>query len=60
MLIDCEKCEARNIGCEDCVVGALLSAPTQISAGQRHALAVLAEEGMVPPLRLAIPDERAS
>jgi hypothetical protein len=60
MLIDCEKCEARDIGCGDCVVGVFLSAPAQISAGQRHALAILAEEGMVPPLRLTVPTERAS
>jgi hypothetical protein len=63
MLIDCEKCEARNVGCADCVVTVMLGNAEdsfEIGAGERRALGVLADGGMIPPLRLTISDERAS
>jgi hypothetical protein len=62
MLIDCDKCEARNVGCADCVVSVMLGNPedVEIGAGERRALDVLADGGMIPPLRLTISDERAS
>jgi hypothetical protein len=63
MLIDCEKCELRNVGCADCVVSFMLSDPVEtveISDSERRALDVLAEGGMLPPLRLTISDGRAS
>jgi hypothetical protein len=63
MLIDCEKCEVRNVGCADCVVSVMLGDPVElveIGDGERRALGVLAEGGMLPPLRLTISDERAS
>lgn len=63
MLIDCEKCEARDVGCDDCVVSVMLGNPAEgreIGAGERRALDILADGGMVPPLRLTISDERAS
>jgi hypothetical protein len=63
MLIDCEKCEVRNVGCADCVVSFMLGAPAdevEIGDGERRALDILAEAGMLPPLRLTISDECAS
>jgi hypothetical protein len=63
MIIDCEKCEVRNVGCADCVVSVMLGDPVEqveIGDGERRALDVLAEGGMLPPLRLTISDERAS
>jgi len=63
MLIDCEKCEARNVGCADCVVSVMLGFPAEgieIGDGERHALDVLADGGMVPPLRLVTRGECAS
>ncbi|GLY72094.1 hypothetical protein Airi02_008210 [Actinoallomurus iriomotensis] len=63
MLVDCEKCEVRNVGCADCVISFMLTDPVaavEISDGERRALDVLAEGGMLPPLRLTISDERAS
>jgi hypothetical protein len=63
MIIDCEKCEVRNVGCADCVVSVMLGDPVEqvvIEDGERRALDVLAEGGMLPPLRLTISDERAS
>jgi hypothetical protein len=66
MLIDCDRCEMRDIACADCVVGALLnldaSAPEGPTIGEpeRCALRTLADAGMVPPLRLALPESNAS
>jgi hypothetical protein len=37
-----------------------LDVGVEIDESERRALDVLAEMGMVPPLRLAVPDERAS
>ncbi|HUK68986.1 MAG TPA: hypothetical protein VLW50_09605 [Streptosporangiaceae bacterium] len=60
MLIDCDRCEMRDIACEDCVVGTLLSVEVEIDEPERRALRTLADAGMVPPLRLALPDAHAS
>ncbi|MQA05573.1 MAG: hypothetical protein GEV07_23590 [Streptosporangiales bacterium] len=59
MLIDCDRCEMRDIACGDCVVTTLLgSVPgaVDIDDGERAALGVLAESGLVPPLRLTVTD----
>lgn len=63
MIIDCEKCEVRNVGCADCVVSMMLGDPVdvvEIGDGERRALDILAEGGMLPPLRLTIAGECAS
>jgi hypothetical protein len=55
MLIDCDRCEMRDIKCADCVVTALLggAAPRhEISEAEHQALRVLADAQLVPPLRL--------
>jgi hypothetical protein len=55
MLIDCDKCEVRGSACAGCVVSVLLGAPpagVELDESERAALAVLAEAGMVPRLRL--------
>lgn len=64
MLIDCDRCEMRNIACDDCMVTALLgTAPAEvpggvrIDEGEQAALGALAESGLVPPLRLVRPGE---
>ncbi|MBO0829121.1 MAG: hypothetical protein J2P24_15215 [Streptosporangiales bacterium] len=61
MLIDCDSCEMRSIACDDCMVTALLGgAPgngdLDIDDRESAALGVLAESGLVPPLRLVVPD----
>lgn len=61
MLIDCETCEVREIACSDCVVSVLLgppatSEPVDLDETERSAIGVLAQSGLVPPLRL-IPAE---
>jgi hypothetical protein len=55
MVIDCEQCAVRGLGCGDCVVTVLLGAPpegVQLDDTERRALAALADGGLVPPLRL--------
>jgi hypothetical protein len=57
MHIDCDSCAVRGLACGDCVVSVLLGAPPEgvhVDDDQRTALAVLADRGMVPPLRLVI------
>ena len=53
MIIDCEGCVMRDLACGDCVVSVLLGPPPeQIGSEEQVALAVLAEGGLVPPLRM--------
>jgi hypothetical protein len=51
--IDCTTCAARDLACEDCVVSTLLGpmVPVEFSQDERDALTVLADSGLVPPLR---------
>ena len=55
MLIDCDGCAMRDLACGDCVVTVLLGAPpggVEVDDGERRALDVLADSGLVPRLRL--------
>jgi hypothetical protein len=57
MVIDCESCAVRFSACGECVVGVLLGMPSgaptvSLDAPERQALDVLAEQGLVPRLRL--------
>ena len=55
MKLDCSTCELKDIACGDCVVTLLLSLPapdSQIDEAEEQALAVLADAGLVPQLRL--------
>jgi hypothetical protein len=55
VLIDCDRCAVRGLACNDCVVTVLLSRPpsgVQLDEDERVAIGVLAESGLVPPLRL--------
>jgi hypothetical protein len=55
MLIDCDGCAVRGPGCPDCVVTVLLGATphrVELDEVECRALAVLADGGLVPPLRL--------
>lgn len=52
MLIDCSSCIMRDIACSDCVVTALLG-PIPVSIeSHKDVLDVLANAGLVSPLRL--------
>ena len=55
VLIDCDGCAMRDLACGDCVVTVLLGAPpgaVEVDDGERRALDVLADSGLVPRLRL--------
>jgi hypothetical protein len=57
MLIDCDRCAVRGLACGDCVVTVLLGAPPEgvsLDTDEREAISVLAESGLVPPLRLLV------
>ncbi len=58
MIIDCDRCEMRDIACDDCVVTALLGITPEADLDQETAgaLRVLADGGLVPPLRMRWPD----
>ena len=55
MLIDCDSCAVRDLQCGDCVMTVLLGGPpgaVEVDEGERQALDVLADSGLVPRLRL--------
>ena len=55
MRIDCDSCEVKPLACGDCVVTVLLgSAPegVELDSEEQAAIIVLAQIGLVPPLRL--------
>lgn len=55
MHIDCDRCEMRGLACSDCVVSVLLGPiDSELGGEERQALGVLAEAGLVPPLRLVV------
>ena len=55
--IDCDTCVVRGLHCHDCVVTVLLGPPPELTIDddERRALDVLADSGLVPPLRLVEP-----
>ncbi len=64
MKIDCATCTVRGPACGDCVVS-FLTIPlrpglVEVSDEQASAIAALVDGGLVPPLRLVAPGERAS
>ena len=67
MIIDCGSCAAAGPACDDCMVSVLLGLPEstgsqgEVAVADEHAaaLTVLADSGLVPPLRL-VKQTRAS
>ncbi|HLX49878.1 MAG TPA: hypothetical protein VKS82_16225 [Streptosporangiaceae bacterium] len=53
MLADCDRCELRDIACADCVITVLPGGQAGIGPDEWRALRVLADAGMVPPLRFS-------
>jgi hypothetical protein len=55
--IDCDSCLVRGLACHDCVVTVLLGPPPELRLEdeEKAAFAVLADSGLVPPLRLVTP-----
>jgi hypothetical protein len=54
VIIDCDRCAIRGVGCSDCVISVLLSAPGKVELVEPElkALGALADAGLVPHLRL--------
>ena len=58
MIIDCDSCVVAGLACGDCVVSVLLGSPEgsstvhQVADEHAGARSVLAQSGLVPPLRL--------
>jgi hypothetical protein len=52
MVIDCDGCVMRDLACGDCVVTFLLGPAQGLGSVEQTALAVLADGGLVPPLRM--------
>ena len=58
VMIDCDRCSVSGIGCGDCVVTVLLGGPpygVTLNEDEQHAIDVLADAGLVPPLRMVEP-----
>jgi hypothetical protein len=54
--IDCDTCVVRGLACHDCVVTVLLGPPPELMLDdEMRALDVLADGGLIPPLRLVSP-----
>jgi hypothetical protein len=58
VIIDCDQCEMRDVACDDCVVTALLGSGggADLGGDTVDALRVLADGGLVPPLRMQWPN----
>ena len=56
MTIDCGRCQMRGIGCGDCAVAVIESrnVTSYLGDAELRALRVLADAGLVPPLRLTL------
>lgn len=59
--VTCADCLLRRIGCRDCLASARLdlNATWDLTESQQTALGVLAEHGLLPPLR-ALGEDRAA
>jgi hypothetical protein len=64
VIIDCDTCVIRGVGCQDCVISVLLDAPptVEFDEPELRAIDTLADAGLIPRLRLIPihPDQRGS
>jgi hypothetical protein len=55
LVIDCDVCSMRGLGCGDCMVTVLLGGPpygVALDDTERRAIEALAGGGLIPPLRM--------
>jgi hypothetical protein len=52
-VINCDRCEARGLACGYCAATALVGEETDLGPAELRALTVLANAGLIPPLRYA-------
>ena len=60
MVINCDRCEARGLACGHCAATVLVGEETDLGPAELRALTVLANAGLIPPLRYAPPMAKAS
>jgi hypothetical protein len=53
MTVECERCEVRGLACGNCAAPFIVAARPDLGPAERRALTVLANAGMIPPLRYA-------
>jgi hypothetical protein len=53
MTIECGRCEARGLACGSCAAAVIVGEEAEIGPAELRALTVLANAGMIPPLRYA-------
>jgi hypothetical protein len=60
MTIDCGRCEMRGIGCRDCAIAVIetRNVTGYLPEAELRALGVLADAGLVPPVRLTVAGTR--
>jgi hypothetical protein len=55
LVIDCDVCSMRGLGCGDCMVTVLLGGPpygVALDEAEQRAIDALAAAGLIPPLRM--------
>lgn len=60
MIIDCDRCTVRGRACANCVVTFIDGEDVELDAADVRALTVLANAGVIPPLRYAPAMAKAS
>ena len=53
IVINCDRCEARGLACGHCAATALVGEESDLGPAELRALTVLANAGLIPPLRYA-------
>jgi hypothetical protein len=53
MVINCDRCEARGLACGHCAATVIVGQHAELGPAELRALTVLANAGMIPPLRYA-------
>jgi hypothetical protein len=51
MTIDCGRCDIRGLACAHCAQAAIVGGGDDLGPAELRALAVLANAGLIPPLR---------
>jgi hypothetical protein len=60
MTVECDRCEVRGLACGNCAATFIVAADPVLGPAELRALAVLANAGMIPPLRYTPRLARAS
>jgi hypothetical protein len=55
MTVECDRCEVRGLACGNCAATFFVAEEPDLGPAELRALAVLANAGMIPPLRYAPP-----